>query len=952
MMLTAFFEEMRKELRLTEPDFAQWLATFIEAAPDEPRFVEAMDAYASQLMRISQTAEMLGMPGLASWAQHVNQAAQSLATIGAERRVSGISFLAQWPQLADKYLAEPGNFDTSLLLAEYLTDAESPFPLSEADGIGLVEQLATPPVVPEELMEELAAADAPIAISEEDTSLQLRDDADQDVYQAFIDEAPGNVEAFSRLTHAIATGQATVDDFRNAKRIAHSFKGSANIVGIRGIAALGHHTEDILEHFEKSAKRPPRALGKTLVDASDCLAQMVGHLRGDEEAPLQSFQVLSDVVAWVNKVKSGEIDEIAEDAEVLLPAIAADAPAAASAAAPSEVESSLRVPLKTVDELFRLSSELTIKIGQLENRLKQSSRRAKSMLTQNLAVQQRVLEMEKLIVLRGLSLERAKATHDTDFDPLEMDRYNELHGAMRALAEVSADARELATGIEADIAQVSADLLQQTIVHKDLQHQILSTRMTPVSALAPRLVRNVRQTCQQTGKSARLDIDGGNILVDGNVLNKLADPLLHILRNAVDHGIEPPELRAALGKPNEGVVRLQFTRQGSTIVVTVSDDGRGLDFARIRDKAIERGLITPEAAVSMSEAELARLTLLPGFSTRDAVTEVSGRGVGMDVVASRLAELKGGVDLSSVTGEGSTVTLRFQASLVTQHALMVAADGQTLALPAHLVRQAVAAGLGEVVGEANGALTFQYRDRAYPLRDLAALVGFREVRHDPAAFASQPIVLVDVGGSECAVAADRVLDSRELIVKSMGDYLQHVHGVTGASLLGDGTVVPILNVAELVADPLAVSAAAVRMAEEARMQTRRVVVVDDSLSVRKSLIQLFEDAAFEVRAAGDGLEAIRVIDEFQPHAVCTDLEMPNMNGLELTQHLRQKDTTSHLPIVMITSRSMDKHREQAMRAGVDVYVTKPYVDADLLQKMHGVIGEMRAGLPVTEALTA
>lgn len=948
-MLTAFFEEMRKELRLTEPDFAQWLAAFIELPADDPRFNEAMEAYSAQLMRIGQTADMLGMPGLAEWAGHVNDAALALATIGPERRVDAIGFLADWPRLADQYLAAPGDFDTSLLMAEYLTDAASPFPLKEESGIALVERLAQPPVVPEELVEELAAADAPVEISMEDTSLALRDDADPDVYQAFIDEAPQNVESFSRLTHLIAGGQATVEDFRNAKRIAHSFKGSANIVGIRGIAALGHHTEDILEYFEKSESRPPRALGRVLVDASDCLAQMVGHLRGDEDAPEQTFQVLSNVVVWVNKVKSGEIADVEEGADVAMPVVATPAAASDAKAPAAEAEASLRVPLKTVEELFRLAGELTIRVSQLESRLKDAGRRSKTMLTQNLAVQQRVLEMEKLIVLRGLSLERAKATAvaESDFDPLEMDRYNELHGAMRALVEVSADAREVANALESDIAQLSTDLLQQTVVNKDLQYQIMSTRMTAVSSLAPRLTRNVRQTCQQTGKEAQLDITGGQIQVDGNVLNMLADPLLHILRNAVDHGIEPPDERVASGKPAEGRIALGFARQGSTVVVTITDDGRGLDYPRIRDKAIDRGLVTAEAAAAMDEAALARLILLPGFSTRDAVTEVSGRGVGMDVVASRLAELKGGVDIASVTGAGSTMTLRFQASLVTQHSFLVASAGQVFAMPTHNIVQAVAGGLGEVVAEQSG-MVFRYREEDYVLRELAALTGFAESTAGSELLHTRPKVIVELGLQRYAIVVDRVQDSRELIVKSMGQYLQHVHGVSGASLLGDGTVVPILNVGELVSDPLAVSAAAVRMAEEARRQARRVVVVDDSLSVRKSLIQLFEDAAFEVRAAGDGLEAIRVIDEFLPHAVCTDLEMPNMNGLELTQHLRQKAGTETMPIIMITSRSMDKHREQAMRAGVDVYVTKPYVDADLLQKMHGVI----AGMAVTETVTA
>jgi chemotaxis protein histidine kinase CheA/ActR/RegA family two-component response regulator len=564
------------------------------------------------------------------------------------------------------------------------------------------------------------------------------------------------------------------------------------------------------------------------------------------------------------------------------------------------------------------------------------------------------MELEKLVVLRGLSLEQAKSAEDGDFDPLEMDRYNELHGAMRALVEVSADARELAGGVEDDLAQFGAELLQQSVVQKDLQHQIVSTRMTPISALSARLVRNVRQTCQQTGKSARLDIEGDGILVDGNVLNKLADPLLHLLRNAVDHGIELPADRSATGKPVEGKISLRFARQGSTVSVVIEDDGRGLDLDAIRAKAVQLELVSADDSLGMSDDDLTKLILLPGFSTRDRVTEVSGRGVGMDVVASRLVELKGSVDITTRRAAGTTMTLRFQASLVNQHALLVSVDGATLALPSHVVTQAVAAGLGvfeltseSPSSEAGGGLAarervFRYREQRYPLRDLGALVGFRNTLVDEDEYATRPILLVDIGGVSFALAVDRVLDSRTLIVKNMGSYLVAVHGVSGAALLGDGTVVPILNVAELVADPLATSAAAMRLAEAARQQVLRVLVVDDSFSVRKSLTQLFEDAAFEVKAAGDGLDAIRTLSDFAPHVICTDLEMPNMNGLELAAHLKQNGATAHLPIVMITSRSMDKHREQAMRAGVDVYVTKPYVDAELLKSVHATIAQAAA----------
>ncbi len=954
--MTPFLSEMRKELALALPDFNAWLAT-IAAAADDAGFMEAFEGYGGQVERIGMTAEMLGMPGLNTWCGHLNAMLMSVAMLDTDERVKATAYLQSWPPLVDAYLLAPADFDASLAMAEYLTISTAPHHLDETTGIELIGQLTTPPVLPAELVADLEAANKPAEVTQADVSLTLSDDADRDVYNAFIDEAPGNLATFAELTSHIARGIASVDDFRNAKRIAHSLKGSASIVGLRGIASLGHYTEDVLEFFEQNPVKPPRAIGVALADASDCLSQMVGFLQGAEDAPGNAYAVLSTMVAWANKIKAGELELAGEHDDLILAELVssgseineatteiAPAPRASTttaaistpaatprANAPTEQDANLRVPVKTVDELFRLVGELTTKLGQLESRVMTANGRAKGLLKQNITVQQRVLDLEKMVLLRGLSL-HAPSSEDTDstFDPLELDRYNELHGATRSLVEVCADAREISIALEDDVASIQHDLTQQNQINKDLRFQVISTRMTPVESLVARLTRNVRQTCQQTGKDAELVITGRDILVDGDVLNKLADPLLHILRNAVDHGIEDGAMREAHGKPRRGLINLAFTRQGSSVMVHIKDDGNGLDYARIRDKALISGLISVEQ--NFSNAELARLTLLPGFSTRDAVSEISGRGVGMDVVVSRLQELKGSVEIQSESGHGCEVTLRFQASLITQQSLLVGSAQQIFAIPIHNIEQALSPLQGEISSHGD-EWNLRLNDVDHAVVDLAKLSGYPSASLTKETIAAHPKVLIRVDGASVAVLVDKVIDSRDLIVKNMGRYLPKVHGVSGAALLGDGTVVPLLNVQELLAKPVAVSSAAAQLAEAAKQQTRRVLVVDDSLSVRKSLTQLLEDSAFEVAGANDGLDAIRMLEDFKPHVICTDLEMPNMNGLELTEHLRRRSDTRELPIIMITSRSMDKHRDQAKRAGVDYYVTKPYTDAELLQQV-------------------
>ena len=942
--LTPFFSEMRRELAQSAPDFEKWITAMAGAAGDDPQLMEALESYATQLERIGQTAELIGMTGLSAWCATLNGILPGVIFLEGEARLQACQHLASWPALVDRYLEKPADFDASMPLVEYLSSPAFAQPFDENASIALIESLTAPPVVPEELMTQLANAQTPVSVSVEDISLAVPENADRDVYDAFIDEAPGNVEQFSALTSKIAAGQADIEDLRSAKRIAHSFKGSANIVGIRGIATLGHHTEDVLEYFEKNPLKPPRALGRTLVAASDCLAQMVGYLRGDESAPDNAFEVLNEIVAWANKVKSGEIANMADDEDVEVPdtsGIARPKTTAAAAAPETEAQATLRVPVNTVDEIFRLVGEMTTKIVQLESQVANVIVRANALLSQNHVVQQRVTDIEKLVMLRGMSLTRADADGNESFDPLEMDRYNELHGATRSLVEVTTDAREMTSNLEFGVSRLRVEVAQHANINKELQYQVIATRLAPVSVLSARLTRNVRQTCQQTGKQADLIITGGEIQVDGDVLNKLADPLLHLLRNAVDHGIELPEDRIAAGKPAGGTISLDFSRQGSGIVVTICDDGKGLDYERIRAKAIDRELIRPDQQLTRSE--LARLVLLPGFSTREQVSEISGRGVGMDVVASRLANIKGTVELSSEPGHGCEVVLRFQASLATQHCLLVEAGEQILAIPIHYIKEAFPGALGQV-GQTKDSWEsresggndwhFIIRDESFPIRELAPLIGLPSPAPDAEHFSAMPKVLVHTMGGTMAVLVDRLIDSRSVMVKNMGKYLSHVHGISGVTIMGDGALVPLLNLPELLAEPIAVTAAAADLAAAARLKARRILVVDDSLSVRKGLMQLLQDAAYEVKGAGDGMEAIRALESFEPHLVCTDMEMPNMNGIELAQHLRMEETTRHLPIIMITSRSTEKHRELAMRAGVDFYLTKPYTDADLLKHVH------------------
>jgi chemosensory pili system protein ChpA (sensor histidine kinase/response regulator) len=669
------------------------------------------------------------------------------------------------------------------------------------------------------------------------------------------------------------------------------------------------------------------------VAAADCLEQMVAAIAGEDVAPDNTLAVIAMLDAARDNQFAGEIP-----AAPPAPAEMADAPAASrdAGAVPRtrDTRAMTRVPSQLLDDLVRMVGEVTIKIGELEQELKGAATHSRELIERDRAIQKRLFELENSVDIRGVAARHklqavssaAPSVSFGNFDSLEMDQYNEVQSLTRALMEEATDARDLGLGLKDELAGLAGIVHQQQRLMRELAHLASQTRMAPVESIVPRLHRNVRQTATATGKLAELRVVGNEILVDADVLNQLVDPLLHILRNAVDHGLEMPEERAAIGKPRQGTITLTVARRGQVVTVQVADDGRGLDLDVIRQKAFERGLVSHDA--SLSEAEIARLTLLPGFSTRDAVTEISGRGVGLDVVATRLRTLSGSIDIRSRRGEGLTIELRFQASLVATHALFVRDGGQVFGIASHTVQRAVPA-VAVSMSRENGVIYADFDAHRYHAHELASLTGLAGANNPE----RRNLVVVDTDGGPVGILVDAVLDAGELVTRPAGRWLKRIPGVSGIGISGDGSVIPLLDVAELVRSP---REHLLRAAAEARVLAQgvrrsRVLVVDDSLSVRRAIASLLEDQGYDVALARDGLEAVKSLEAVRPDVLLTDLEMPNMNGLELTAHVRSRTELADLNIVMITSRTMDKHRRQALSAGVNVYLTKPYTDHELLQ---------------------
>ena len=523
---------------------------------------------------------------------------------------------------------------------------------------------------------------------------------------------------------------------------------------------------------------------------------------------------------------------------------------------------------------------------------------------------------------------RWRGSAHSDFDSLEFDRYNDFHLLARTLSEATGDIASISQECRALSGDFDTLLNRWQRVTRDAQGRLMHIRMVPLRAIVPRLGRSVRSTAAQCGKTVQFTVRGDHTELDKTVLEQIADPLLHLVRNSVDHGLESPEERVAAGKPAEGNLAIHAVNQGTQLTIRVEDDGRGLDTQRIRARGIEKGLISPDQ--SLSDREIQELIFAPGFSTADAVSDVSGRGVGMDVVRETVSQLKGIIRLESNSGRGTSFTIILPTSLAVTRALVVEAAGSHLAIPMQAVKQISRVEPSKV---------------SYIGDDPMVDVGGRTLRLDslseklalgPAADHSHPspMLVIESGDRAAAVAVDDIHGGHDIVVKSLGNHLRAVPGVIGATVRGDGSVIPILDPSNLVgfcreATPMKFSANKRTTVAE---QRRHVLIVDDSVSVRRITSSVMRSGGWSVTTAKDGVDALEQLTalEHVPSVILLDMEMPRMNGLELLVNLRASEDYAGIPVVMVTSRAGAKHRERAMEAGATEYVVKPFREDQLL----------------------
>ncbi|HET6545786.1 MAG TPA: Hpt domain-containing protein, partial [Rhodanobacteraceae bacterium] len=790
-------------------------------------------------------------------------------------------------------------------------------------------------------------------------------DLDEDLLEIFVQEGADILDHSDGLMAGLRDAPGERATLAGLQRDLHTLKGGSRMVGLAPIGDLVHAMESLLEAIDEGRREMNQASIELLERGFDQLHELMQQVTQHQaiEMPVRTIARLAMLVEG----RAAPPDEAAAvPAGATGPAGADDATAAPGASPPAarqmptldeeEVarapQEMIRVRSDLLDSLVNYAGEVSIYRSRLEQQIsgfrfnlvefEQTVSRLREQL------RKLEIETEAQIIAR---FQREHQEGLASFDPLELDRFSQLQQYSRALGESVSDLVSI-QGLLDDITRQSETLLlQQSRVSSDLQEGLMRTRMVPFDSLVPSLRRTLRQAAQELGKQAQLKVEGAQGEMDRNLLERMKAPFEHMLRNALAHGIEAPADRLAAGKPPEGSVNIAVSRDATEVVLRVSDDGRGMDRDAIRSKAIERGLLKPE--VQLSDRDLYGFVLETGFSTLDEVTQLAGRGVGMDVVHNEIKQLGGSLRIDSEAGRGTAFTLRLPFTLAVTQAILVKLGESVHAIPMSSVAGVVRMERADFVRRlASNSPTYEYAGESFTLYELSQLLGVAGGSNLDET--QVPVLMTRTGDQRAGVCIDAVVGSREIVVKSVGPQISSVPGIFGATIMGDGSVVMILDLAPLVRRTIALRARAaggevmdlprgpVAPAVPVRRRQPLIMVVDDSITMRKVTTRVLERAEMDVVTAKDGLDAVEKLQEKIPDLMLLDIEMPRMDGYELATYMKNDSRLKHVPIIMITSRTGEKHRQRALEIGVERYLGKPYQETDLVQNVRETLESVGA----------
>ena len=796
-----------------------------------------------------------------------------------------------------------------------------------------------------------------------------KDELDADLLPVFLEEGRDMFPQLGEQLRAWQTNPANSTAAMAVLRLLHTLKGSARMAGAMGLGQHMHDMETRIEIMTRSGA--PNQVGlDEMLTRFDQGAVMFEELQNPELAR-RNAQLRAAALAAASAPQTAAPAEVAEqprgpvDVPSLVPLQSSNvvvpkfAPANQSAAKPAAQAAPVplvRVRADILDRLVNQAGEVSISRSRLETEVG-TLRQSLTEMTENVS---RLRDQLREIEMQAETQITSRMAHsgDREFDPLEFDRFTRLQELTRMMAESVNDVGSVQQNLARTVENATIDLTVQGRLTRDLQQDLMRVRMVQFASISERLYRVVRQASKELDKRVNLDIRGSAVEIDRGVLEKMTGPFEHLLRNAIVHGIETRDRRTAAGKNEIGELLVEIRQEGNEVVMQFSDDGAGLDIERIRSKALSLGMIKEDE--EQTEGEITDLIFNSGFSTADNVTELAGRGVGMDVVRSEASALGGRVSVVSDAGKGAHFTIHLPLTLAVTQVVILTTGGKTYAVPSVLVEQVQQLKTNPLTAAYNeGAVLWQ--NVRVPLHYLSALLGDRDAT--PVAQQYSPIVILKSGADRVALHVDEIIGNREVVVKNIGPQLARMIGIAGATVLGSGDIVLILNPVPLaqrfahenvraprltpadvpdnmgaVAEIAQAPAEPVKAEPVQGLRTQHIVmVVDDSLTVRRVTQRLLAREGYQVVLAKDGVDALEQLQSINPDVMLVDIEMPRMDGFDLTRNVRNDDRTKHIPIIMITSRTATKHRNYAMELGVNEYLGKPYQEEALLKSITGFV---------------
>ncbi len=801
------------------------------------------------------------------------------------------------------------------------------------------------------------------------------DDVPREVLDFFIPEAEEHLQIATQCLLGLESN-ATADEINRLFRSVHTIKGSAAQVGLRRLGAVAHRLEDLIGLLRDGALQSSADITDVCLQTVDALRKFLyRQWTSDEEMTSTVGPLLARITQWIPE----ELLEGPADGAEGAPTDSPEADAAAAPVNPSargNVNSgehtlqakSVRISLVRLDQMMNSVGELVINRTRLVGRMTELKKLVEVLGISRQRLYDKVAEFQEKYEFNRVGQSRPNVNPGEmrnaggpgdgasapasggwlDFSELEMDRYDDFNILSRSLTEISADISEVLSQLSGFVGRVGGDIDEFTKLAHHLQDEITQARMVPIGNLYTRLSRTARDAAKVCGKSVDLELVGEDTRLDNNIVQQITDPLIHLVRNSIAHGIEDAAARKRAGKPERGRVTVRAFHRGNHVFIEVQDDGGGLDYERIRTTAVTAGLVPAAEAGHLTESDLRAFLFHPGFTTAASKTEVAGRGVGLDVVRNNVHSLNGEIEIRSEAGSGTCFGVKVPLTLIISQALFIRSGSSVLAMPLAVVEEIrrlrpeeIEDVGGKLLTKVRGVVTEVVRiDGALGLPPIEPINGYLSM------------VIVRAAGRQVGVVVEEVLGKDEVVIKNLGQYLRRVKLFPGATVSPDGSLILLVDVNRLAAadatenDVVIPSASAARVfapgaaavvsgsipseAVDELHGERVVVVADDSISVRKFVGRILEKAGYSVRLASDGMEAAELIAQVGCHLLVTDIEMPRMNGYELMTHLRQDPATRRIPVLVVTSRAGAKHRERAMKEGAASFLTKPVQEEQLL----------------------